>query len=256
MLSIGKPNYGIAMKAGILEARGRYVICDEIDLLDTEFYARALALLERSDTEFVVGTKAMVGSNDQRPMFRRVATRVYNGMLRVVCHYGGTDTHGLKAFPARRRWSRPRAAACSTATCSRASTQRRAISTSTLASTCSSRGYRYPPRSGRPRATCRSDPRVAAPGIDALKPTVAFDPTNSMRSASARRLGVDRSRRRSAAARAQRPDRHALSISPISAGSRSHLAFAEQKLVGPAEGRNSLRLQRDRAGFLLRCRPG
>jgi glycosyltransferase involved in cell wall biosynthesis len=98
MLSIGQPNYGMAMKTGILEARGRYVICDEIDLLDTEFYARALALLERSDTELVVGSKAMVGSNDQRPIFRRVATRVYNGMLRVVCHYGGTDTHGLKAF--------------------------------------------------------------------------------------------------------------------------------------------------------------
>jgi glycosyltransferase involved in cell wall biosynthesis len=98
MLSIGQPNYGLAMRQGILEARGRYVICDEIDLLDTEFYARAMALLERSDTELVVGSKAMVGSNDQRPLFRRAATRVYNGMLRAVCHYPGTDTHGLKAF--------------------------------------------------------------------------------------------------------------------------------------------------------------
>jgi len=98
MLSIGQPNYGLAMKTGILEARGTYVISDEIDLLDTEFYARALALLERSDTELVVGSKAMVGSNDQRPVFRRFATRVYNGLLRATCHYPGTDTHGLKGF--------------------------------------------------------------------------------------------------------------------------------------------------------------
>jgi glycosyltransferase involved in cell wall biosynthesis len=98
MLSVGQPNYGLAMKMGILEARGTYVICDEIDLLDTEFYARAMALLERSDTDLVVGSKAMVGSNDQRPLFRRTATRVYNGMLRVVCRFPGTDTHGLKAF--------------------------------------------------------------------------------------------------------------------------------------------------------------
>ena len=98
MLSIGKPNYGLAMKQGILEARGTFVICDEIDLLDTEFYARAMALLERSDTDLVVGSKAMVGSNDQRPLFRRAATRVYNGMLRAVCQFPGTDTHGLKAF--------------------------------------------------------------------------------------------------------------------------------------------------------------
>jgi glycosyltransferase involved in cell wall biosynthesis len=98
MLSVGSPNYGLAMKLGISEARGHYVICDEIDLLDTEFYARAMALLERSDTDLVVGSKAMVGSNDQRPLFRRAATRVYNGLLRAVCDYRGTDTHGLKAF--------------------------------------------------------------------------------------------------------------------------------------------------------------
>lgn len=98
LLSLGQPNYGLAMKSGIENARGEFVICDEIDLLDTEFYARALALLERTDTDLVVGSKAMVGSNDQRPLFRRGATRIYNGMLRLVCQYKGTDTHGLKAF--------------------------------------------------------------------------------------------------------------------------------------------------------------
>src|SRR5687768_17387772 len=36
MLSAGEPNYGKAMKMGILAARGTYVICDEIDLCDTE----------------------------------------------------------------------------------------------------------------------------------------------------------------------------------------------------------------------------
>lgn len=98
LLSVGEPNYGLAMKTGILAARGRIVICDEIDLCDTEFYARALALLERTDTDFVVGSKAMVGSNDQRPFIRRMGTQVYNGLLRAVCQYRGTDTHGLKAF--------------------------------------------------------------------------------------------------------------------------------------------------------------
>ncbi len=98
MISIGQPNYGLAMKTGILAARGDFVICDEIDLCDTEFYARALALLERTDTDLVVGSKAMVGSSDQRPWVRRMGTRVYNGLLRAVCNYGGTDTHGLKAF--------------------------------------------------------------------------------------------------------------------------------------------------------------
>ncbi len=98
MISVGSPNYGLAMKTGILEARGDFVICDEIDLCDTEFYARALALLERTDTDLVVGSKCMVGSNDQRPLVRRLGTRVYNQLLRTACQYKGTDTHGLKAF--------------------------------------------------------------------------------------------------------------------------------------------------------------
>jgi len=33
-----------------------------------------------------------------RPLVRRLGTRVYNGLLRTVCQYRGTDTHGLKAF--------------------------------------------------------------------------------------------------------------------------------------------------------------
>jgi glycosyltransferase involved in cell wall biosynthesis len=98
MLSAGEPNYGKAMKMGILAARGTFVICDEIDLCDTEFYARALALLERTDTDLVVGSKCMVGSNDERPLVRRLGTRVYNQILRTACQYKGTDTHGLKAF--------------------------------------------------------------------------------------------------------------------------------------------------------------
>src|SRR5687767_13280074 len=96
LLSVGQPNYGLAMKTGILEARGTYVVCDEIDLCDTEFYARALALLEGSDTDLVVGSKCMVGSNDERPLVRRLGTRVYNQLLRTACQYKGTDTHGLK----------------------------------------------------------------------------------------------------------------------------------------------------------------
>jgi glycosyltransferase involved in cell wall biosynthesis len=96
--SVGEPNYGKALREGILRARGTYVICDEIDLCDTAFYARALELLEFVDAEMVVGSKAMKGAQDSRPAFRRFATRVINGMLRVAVGFEGTDTHGLKAF--------------------------------------------------------------------------------------------------------------------------------------------------------------
>ncbi len=98
LMSLGEPNYGKALKRGILDARGEIVICDEIDLCDTEFYARALALLEKREADFVVGSKVLDTSSDERPLLRHVATLVINGMLRVSLGFKGTDTHGLKAF--------------------------------------------------------------------------------------------------------------------------------------------------------------
>ncbi len=96
--SLGEPNYGKALRRGIETARGRWVICEEIDLCDRDFHRRALELLRHGDAAMVVGSKVMNGSMDQRPLFRRFATRVINGMLRVSLDFRGTDTHGLKAF--------------------------------------------------------------------------------------------------------------------------------------------------------------
>ena len=92
-----EPNYGRALKRGILEARGDVVICDEIDLCDVDFYRRALPILEQG-ADLVVGSKAMKGANDARPLVRRLATRVITLLLRMVTGFRGTDTHGLKAF--------------------------------------------------------------------------------------------------------------------------------------------------------------
>lgn len=98
MFSVEEANYGLALRRGIERARGKYVICDEIDLCDTDFYRRAMSLLENDLADMVVGSKAMKGANDARPFVRRAATRVINGMLRVAVDFRGTDTHGLKAF--------------------------------------------------------------------------------------------------------------------------------------------------------------
>ncbi len=97
-LHCDEPNYGKALRAGMLEARGEFVICDEIDLCDTDFYKRALELLQNRQADLIVGSKAMRGANDERPAFRRAGTIVINGMLRVALGFQGTDTHGLKAF--------------------------------------------------------------------------------------------------------------------------------------------------------------
>ena len=96
--SLGAPNYGKALRQGILRARGEFVMCDEIDLCDVDFYQRALALLDAHEADLVVGSKVMAGAEDKRPFLRHAATLVINGMLRVLVGFHGTDTHGLKAF--------------------------------------------------------------------------------------------------------------------------------------------------------------
>lgn len=93
-----RPDYGAALRDGILAARGTYVLCEEIDLCDADFHGRALALLDAGDAELVVGSKAAEGAQDLRPPLRRAGTRVMSELLRASTGFRGTDTHGLKAF--------------------------------------------------------------------------------------------------------------------------------------------------------------
>jgi glycosyltransferase involved in cell wall biosynthesis len=98
IISLGEPNYGKALKQGILLARGEIVICDEIDLCDADFHRRAVELLETGEADFVIGSKLAAGAEDDRPLVRHVASMAYSGLLKLLLGFRGTDTHGLKAF--------------------------------------------------------------------------------------------------------------------------------------------------------------
>ncbi|MFZ4578860.1 MAG: glycosyltransferase [Myxococcota bacterium] len=93
-----EPNYGKALRRGIEAAKGRFVLCEEIDLCDLDFHKRALKILDAGEADMVVGSKAHPQAHDERPVTRRAATMVMNGLLRVMLGFKGTDTHGLKAF--------------------------------------------------------------------------------------------------------------------------------------------------------------
>jgi len=97
-LSMGEPNYGGALREGIRRARGEIILCDEIDLCDTEFHQRAVALLSSDTYDMVIGSKLIAGAEDERPWARHAASLFYTGLLRTMLGFKGTDTHGLKAF--------------------------------------------------------------------------------------------------------------------------------------------------------------
>ena len=97
LLSVDEPNYGRALRNGIMNARGEFIVCDEIDLCDTEFHRRAVEILE-TGADLVIGSKLIGGAEDERPLIRHAASIVYTTILRLLLGFRGTDTHGLKAF--------------------------------------------------------------------------------------------------------------------------------------------------------------
>jgi glycosyltransferase involved in cell wall biosynthesis len=109
-ISVPEPNYGRALREGIQAARGRFILCDEIDLCDVDFQSRAVELLMSDSADVVIGSKLIGGAKDERPLIRHVASQFYTQMLRLLLGFSGTDTHGLKAL--RRDMILPVAAAC------------------------------------------------------------------------------------------------------------------------------------------------
>src|SRR5215472_7482341 len=81
LIRAGEPNYGKALKQGILLSRGELVICDEIDLCDVDFHSRAIEILETGDADLVIGSKLAAGAEDDRPLFRHAASIAYSTML-------------------------------------------------------------------------------------------------------------------------------------------------------------------------------
>jgi len=98
VLSMDKPDYGEAMKEGILQSKGLYSAVFNIDFWDVNALKTALGLMENEGKDIIVCSKTIKGSKDLRPLKRRFITRNFNFILRVFFSYKGTDTHGIKFF--------------------------------------------------------------------------------------------------------------------------------------------------------------
>ncbi len=92
-------DYGMAIRTGMeaAEERGWLVVFD-IDYFSGGFASSVVEQAARNDV--VIGSKRAAGSSDRRPWIRRLATRVFNFLLRKVVGSGLSDTHGMKAIRA------------------------------------------------------------------------------------------------------------------------------------------------------------
>jgi glycosyltransferase AglD len=100
-LRIDEPNYGKALRHGLLQSTGEYVVNFDVDLYDLDFLHAAIRRLgtdAKSGASVVVASKRGEGSNDTRHWTRKVVTGVFSTLLRVGFGLQVSDTHGMKAM--------------------------------------------------------------------------------------------------------------------------------------------------------------
>ena len=92
-------NYGRALRAGLLAARGDVVVNFDADYFDLEFLDAAVTeVLDPDGPAIVVGSKRAAGATDTRVPLRKVATWAFSVILRVLFGLKVSDTHGMKAL--------------------------------------------------------------------------------------------------------------------------------------------------------------
>jgi glycosyltransferase AglD len=87
-------DYGAAMRAGFLAARGEAVVNFDADYYDLDFLTSALKV----DGDIVVAAKGLAGSDDARVLTRRVVSRSFGWLVRHILNVKVTETHGMKLW--------------------------------------------------------------------------------------------------------------------------------------------------------------
>jgi len=96
VIQLAEPDYGGAMREGVLAARGTWIVTFDIDYFSAQFLEDLAKLADSADV--VIASKRDPRSDDRRSLFRRTATFGFNLLLRTILGSEVSDTHGIKAF--------------------------------------------------------------------------------------------------------------------------------------------------------------
>jgi len=97
VLRVDVPDYGYAMKTGMLAGRGDFIVNFDIDFHDVAFMLKAGDLLA-AGAGIVVGSKLMEGAEDKRSPIRHMISYGFTTILRILFDRHMDDTHGMKAL--------------------------------------------------------------------------------------------------------------------------------------------------------------
>jgi glycosyltransferase involved in cell wall biosynthesis len=106
-LRVPVPDYGAAMKTGMLTGRGDFIVNFDIDFHDVDFMLAAGDLLAGAAVGAcdplapcgaVVGSKLIQGADDRRSPARHVISLGFTTILRLLFDPRMDDTHGMKVL--------------------------------------------------------------------------------------------------------------------------------------------------------------
>lgn len=95
VITLERPDYGAAMRAGFFAARGEAIVNFDVDYYDLDFLAAAL---DHEEADIVVAAKGLLDSHDARVMSRRIVSRCFGWFVRSLLHVSVSETHGMKLF--------------------------------------------------------------------------------------------------------------------------------------------------------------
>jgi glycosyltransferase involved in cell wall biosynthesis len=97
-LLLPAPDFGLAMKTGMLAATGDVVVNFDLDYWDVTFARMCRAIMLAFDVDVVIGSKNARLSVDNRALVRRVISQGFRVLLQVAFGLRVSDTHGIKAW--------------------------------------------------------------------------------------------------------------------------------------------------------------
>lgn len=89
-----QPGYGKALRVGLKESKGNYVVVFNVDFYDLRMID--LANIDLYGKDFIIGSKMAHWSIDRRSYMRRLISKLFNFYLKVTYKFAGSDTHGIK----------------------------------------------------------------------------------------------------------------------------------------------------------------
>lgn len=94
--TLAVPDYGAALAEGFRRSHGQYVVNFDVDYYDLGFLDAAITLSKDRSASIVVASKRAEGSDDRRPLLRRILTACFAVVLVRGFKLPVSDAHGMK----------------------------------------------------------------------------------------------------------------------------------------------------------------